>query len=102
MKLKKGDTVAVIKGKDKGKTGKIASVFLRENRVLIEGVNLKKRHRRARRAGQKGEIVTIPHPLAVANVRMICKQCGKKTRIGYRLTNGQKLRICKKCGTELS
>jgi len=101
MKLKKGDTVAIIKGKDKGKTGNVLRVFGKENRVFVEGVNLKKRHRRPRKAGQKGEIITIPHPLHLANVMLICKHCGKKTRVGYRVSGAQKFRLCKKCGGDL-
>lgn len=101
MKLKKGDTVAIIKGKDKGKTAKILRVFGRENKVLVEGINMKKRHTRPRKAGQKGEIITISHPFALANVMLICKHCGKKTRVGYRVSETQKLRVCKKCGGEL-
>lgn len=101
MKLKKGDTVAVTKGKDKGKRAKILRVLPREGKVLVEGVNMKKRHKKPRRAGQKGEIITISHPLALANVMLICKHCGKKTRVGYRVSGTQKMRVCKKCGGEL-
>lgn len=101
MKIKKGDTVVVIKGKDKGKTAKVSRVLSRENKIFIEGVNMKKRHRRPRKAGQKGEIITIPHPLALANVMLVCNHCGKKTRVGYRVLEKQKVRVCKKCGGEL-
>lgn len=101
MKLKKGDTVAIIKGKDKGKTAKVLRVLPHENKVFVEGVNMKKRHRRPRKAGQKGEIITIPHPLALANVMLVCNHCGKKTRVGYRVSGTQKARVCKKCGGEL-
>lgn len=101
MKIKKGDTVAVIKGKDKGKKAKVLRVFGRENKVLVEGVNTKKRHQRPRKAGQKGEIITITHPLALANVMLVCNHCGKKTRVGYRVSGIQKARVCKKCGGEL-
>ncbi len=101
MKLKKGDTVAIIKGKDRGKTGKILRVLRYQNKVFVEGVNMKKRHMRPRKAGQKGEVITISHPFALANVMLVCNHCGKKTRVGYRISGIQKLRICKKCGGEL-
>lgn len=101
MKIKKGDTVAIIKGKDRGKTGKVLRVFGRENKVFVEGVNMKKRHTRPRKAGQKGEIITISHPLALANMMLVCNHCGKKTRVGYRVSGAQKMRICKKCEREL-
>lgn len=101
MKIRKDDTVAITKGKDKGKTAKVLRVFGRENKVLLEGANMKKRHMRSRKAGQKGEIITISHPLALANVMLICKHCGKKTRVGHRVLGTQKVRVCKKCGGEL-
>lgn len=101
MKIRKGDTVTITKGKDKGKTAKVLRVLRRENSVFVEGVNMKKRHRRPRKAGQKGEIITIPHPLALANVMLVCNHCGKKTRVGWRVSGTQKVRICKKCEGEL-
>lgn len=101
MKIKKGDTVVIIKGKDKKKTAKVLRVLSRQNKVFVEGINMKKRHRRPRKAGQKGEIITIPHPLALANVMLVCHHCGKKTRVGYRISGAQKARVCKKCGGEL-
>lgn len=101
MKLKKGDTIGIIKGKDRGKTGKILRIFSGINKVLIEGINMKKRHMRPRKTGQKGEVIMIAHPLAIANVMLVCKHCGKKTRVGSRISGTQKVRICKKCGGEI-
>lgn len=101
MKIRKGDTVKVLSGKDRGKTGKIARVFLDESRVLVEGVNLKKRHRRSRRQDKKGEIVLKPGPVASSSVALICSRCNKPTRVGYAAGDaGKKRRVCKKCGQE--
>ncbi len=97
MKFKKGDEVKVIKGKDKGRTGKIEKVFLKENKVLVAGVNLYKRHLKARSAKQPSEIITLTKPLASANVMLICPKCHLTTRIGFKIENSDKRRICKKC-----
>lgn len=101
MKLKKGDTVQVVSGKDKGKTGKILDVFPKENKVLVEGVNQYKRHLKARTQTQKSEIVTKTFPLPVANVVLICTNCKKETRVGYEKLNSKKVRICKICKQSL-
>lgn len=98
MRIKKGDTVLVITGKDKGKKGKIERCFSREHKVIIEGLNRVVRHRRSRRQGEKGQRVEISAPLDVSNLRLICPKCGKPTRVGYKLRKDQrKKRICKKC-----
>ena len=104
MKIKKGDTVLIISGKDKGKKGKILEVFPKEERILVEGVNLMKKHQRPRKAGEKGQIIELPKPIDISNAELICSKCGKATRVGYKpKTKDQKLkiRICKKCGQEI-
>lgn len=97
MKLKKGDEVEIIKGKDKGKSGKIEKVFLKEQTVLVPGVNMYKRHMKARSQNQKSEIVSITKPLSMANVQIICPKCHVQTRVGYSVVDDKKNRICKKC-----
>lgn len=97
MKLKKGDTVKVIRGKDLGKTGKIEKVFSKVNKVLIAGVNQYKRHLKARSQRQPSEIVTIIKPLPVSNVVPICPKCNLATRVGFSYEDDKKSRICKKC-----
>ncbi|MCL4353888.1 50S ribosomal protein L24 [Patescibacteria group bacterium] len=97
-KFKKGDNVKVVAGKDKGKSGKIEKVFSKESKVLVEGVNLYKRHQKAKAQGQKSEIITISKPLPLANVAFICPKCKKQTRIGF---NEKGARFCRKCGEEL-
>ena len=99
MKVKKGDTVKILSGKDRGKKAKIVRALPRQARVIVEGVNLKKKHRRSRRQDKKGEIVLFPAPLSASAVQLICPSCAKPTRVGYRIAaNGVKSRICKKCG----
>jgi large subunit ribosomal protein L24 len=97
MKLKKGDNVLIIAGKDKGRTAKITRSFPRELKVLVEGVNLKKKHVKPKREGEKGQVVAIPAPMDASNVQIICPKCGKATRIGYSFEKDIKNRICKKC-----
>lgn len=97
MKVKKNDLVLVIKGKDKGKKGKVIKALPKQNRILVEGINLAKKHLKPKRQGAKGEIVLIPRPLSVSNVKVICPICSQPTRIGYQITEKEKLRKCKKC-----
>jgi large subunit ribosomal protein L24 len=101
MKLKKGDSVKVVRGKDKGKTGKIDRVFPKINKVLVNGVNLYKRHLKARSQTKPSEIVTLTKPLPEENVILICPKCHKETRVGYRIEKKVKSRICKKCDAEI-
>ena len=102
LKIKKGDTVYVAKGKDRGKQGKVLRVYPDTQKVMVDGVNQKTRHARPRRAGEKGQKITVLHPVRVANIRLICSSCGKHTRVGFRITDGTKVRICKKCEASLS
>ena len=97
MKIKKGDNVIMLNGKDKGKTGKVSKVFVDENKVIIEGLNLFKKAVRARKQGQKGQIISKERAVSAASVSLVCKSCGKPTRIGYKLEGETKVRICKKC-----
>lgn len=95
MKIKKGDTVIVVRGKDKGKKGKIEKLFPKKRTVLIPQINMFKKHLKKRDEKQQGGIIDFPKPLSLANVVLICPHCKKKTRVGY--NSSQKLRICKKC-----
>jgi len=97
MKLKKGDEIIVIAGKDKGRKGKIEKVFPKERKALITGINLVKKHLKPRKEGEKGGIVEIAKPLDVSKVALVCPKCGKPTRVGYLITKDSKERICKKC-----
>lgn len=101
MKLKKGDNIKVVRGKDKGKTGKIDKVFPKKGKVLIANINLFKRHLKARSQGQPSEIVTLNKPLNEESVVLVCPKCHKETRVGYKLIKDKKTRICKKCESEI-
>ena len=102
MKIRKGDNVIVISGKDRTKTGKVLRSFPETDRLVVDGLNLRKKHIRPRQEGKKGEIVQLPTAMHISNVMVVCPKCGKPTRIGYKNTDTSKLRICKKCGGELS
>ena len=99
IKIKKNDAIVVISGKDRGKRGKILNVHADTNRVLIEGIGLKKKNQRPRKSGQKGEIITVPSPIHISNVMLYCSHCGKGARAGFKVLqeDSQKVRICKKC-----
>lgn len=101
MKIKKNDLVKILTGKDKGKTGKVLSVFFQEGKIVVEGLNLLKKHVRPKREGEKGQRVEIPGRIAVSNVAVVCPKCGKATRVAYKVTENDKFRICKKCKAEI-
>ncbi len=101
MKIKKEDQVLVIAGDEKGKKGKVMKSFPSKNKVIVEDVNLAKKHIRPRQKDQKGQVVKIPMPMSVSKVMIICPKCGQATRIGYVTDNGTKSRICKKCNAKL-
>ncbi len=100
MKIKKGDNVIVLSGKDKGRKGKIIKVLPKEGRAVVENVNLKKKHLKPKKGGQKGEKASLPRPVSASSLMLVCKQCGKPARTGSKLESGKKIRICKKCGQE--
>ena len=97
MKFKKGDEIKVTAGKDKGRTGKIENVFPRLSLVLIPGVNMYKRHLKARDAKRPAGIIDIVKPVPVGNIALICPKCHEQTRVGFTFEDGKKVRICKKC-----
>ena len=101
-KVRKNDTVQVLAGRERGKQGKVSRVLPKEDRVVIDGVNLRKRHTRARRPGEQAGIVEFPAPLHISNVAVVCPKCGKGTRVGFRvLADGTKVRVCKRCDETL-
>lgn len=98
MKIKKGDTVKILSGKDRGTRGTVTRVLPREGKIVVGGVNVKKKHRRSRRQDRKGEIILLPHPISVSAAMLVCPSCGKPTRIGAVVSaDGRKQRACKKC-----
>ena len=114
MKLKKGDNVIVLSGNDKGKTGEVLEVIPKTEKVVVKGVNIRKKHVKPRKAGEEGGIIPSEFPVhsSIVNVvcpkcghssivNVVCPKCGKATRIGYKTENDKKVRICKKCGAEI-
>lgn len=101
MKIKKGDNVKVIAGKDKTKSGKVVSVDRESGRIRIEKVNLITKHVKPRQEGKVGEKVQIPAAMDVSNVKLICPKCTKATRIGKKRVGNKNVRICKKCNSEI-
>jgi large subunit ribosomal protein L24 len=98
MKIRKDDSVILIAGKDSGKKGKVRRVLPREDRVIVEGLNMVKRHSRAGRAARQAGIIELEAPIHVSNVMLLCAKCGKPTRIGIRsLADGKRVRICRSC-----
>jgi len=101
VKIYKGDIIKIISGNDKGKQGKVLSVFPSLGRIVAESIHVKKKHVRPRQQGKKGEVVLVPAPFPAARAMVVCDKCGKATRIGSRVIEKRKLRVCKKCGREL-
>ncbi|MBI4118107.1 MAG: 50S ribosomal protein L24 [Parcubacteria group bacterium] len=99
MRLKKGDNVIVISGKDRGKTGKITHAFPIDERVIVEGVNIRKKHRRSKQSRQKGQIVEFASPIHASNVMFVDPKTGKRTRLGAKVEGGKKVRVAKKSNT---
>ncbi len=101
MKIKKGDKVKIIYGKDKGREGVVEKVYRKDNKVLIPGINLYKRHIKKNEKMPKGGIIEIPRPLDVSKVMLICPKCAKPTRVGILREKSKKWRICKKCKSKI-
>lgn len=101
MNIKKGDTVVVISGKDKGKTGKVLQVVAIANRALVDGINIITKHQKPRNQKESGGIFKRPAPVQISNLMVICPVCGKATRVGRKVVDGKNARICKKCGASL-
>ncbi len=100
LKIKKGDTVKVITGKDRGSTGKVMHIDRTRERLSVEGVNLRTKHVRPKRQGEKGEVVKMPAPLALSNVALVCPSCGKATRVSVKHSAKGRFRVCKHCNHE--
>ena len=101
MKLKKGDKVKVIAGRDKGREGSIERVYGKQNKALITGINIYKKHIKKSEKMPQGGVVELPRSIDVSKVALICPKCGKATRIGYKYENDKKIRICRKCDNKI-
>jgi len=101
MSVKKGDTVVVLSGKDKGKQGKVLGSVPSEDKVVVEGINMVTCHIKPRRQGETGGIVKREAALYASKVQVVCPKCKKGTRVAHKIENGKKIRVCKHCGAEL-
>ena len=99
-KIKKNDTVKVVCGKDKGKTGKVVKVDSDKGRIIVQGINLVKKAQKPKSQNEKGGIISIEAAMDISNLMVVCKKCGP-TRIGYKVEGKDKARICKKCGERI-
>jgi large subunit ribosomal protein L24 len=101
VSVRKGDEVVVVAGKDRGKTGRVVNVLPRENRVMVEGVARAKKATRPSKKRQQGGIIDIEQFIELSNVQILCKSCGRPTRVGHRIEEDKKVRICTKCEADL-
>ncbi len=97
MKIKTNDKVKVLSGKDRGKTGKVIQVFPIERKVVVEGLNIIKRHVRARKQGEKGQRLELAGPMAMSKVMLLCPRCSKAARVGFKMEAKEKKRLCRQC-----
>lgn len=102
----KGDKVLITAGKDRNKTGKVIKVLSKNKTIIVEGVNIAKKHQRPQKQGQKGQIISLARPIDISNAMLLCPKCGKAVRTNYTITAGKsiktkKIRICKKCHAEI-
>ena len=101
MNIRKDDKVVVISGKDKGKEGKVLVANPKAGKLVVSGVNVATKHQKPRKQGEEGGIIKLETPIYVSKVQLVCPKCGKATRVGYKVENGKKTRVCKKCGAEI-
>ena len=101
MKIKKGDKIKVMVGKDKGRDGVVEKVYKNANKVIVTGINLYKRHVKKNEKMPQGGIVDIPRAMDISKLALICKKCGKATRVGMKIEKNKKYRICRKCESKI-
>lgn len=102
LNIKKGDEVKVLRGKDKGKTGKVLEVLPKEGRIVAEGLNLRIRFSRPKRQNEKGQKMQVPAGIPAAKLMLVCPHCGKPTRVGHESNDSGNFRKCKKCGKTIN
>ena len=101
MRIKKGDNVSVLSGNDKGKTGEVLEVMPKTDKIVVKGVNIRKKHVKPRKAGEEGGIISVECAIPSSKVNVVCPKCGKVTKVGYTMEKDEKVRVCKKCGANL-
>ncbi len=97
MKIKTNDKVKILSGKDKGKIGKVVQVFPDDGKLVVEGLNVIKKHLKTRSKSEKGQVLELAAPFFGSKAALICPKCEKPARVGYKLENDKKLRVCRKC-----
>ncbi len=98
MKIRKEDIVKVIAGNDRGKEGEVLKVLPEENKIIVKGVNMQTRHQRPTARQREGGIIEREGPIDISNVLLVCPECDRPTRVGFKITDNEKLRVCKQCG----
>ena len=101
MNIRKDDKVVVLSGKDKGKQGNVLKADPKNGKVIVSGVNVATKHQKPRKQGEEGGIIKVETPIYAAKVQLVCPKCGKGTRVGHKIADGKKVRVCKKCGAEI-
>jgi large subunit ribosomal protein L24 len=101
MRIKKGDTVKILSGNDKGKTGEVLAVIPKTEKILVKGVNIRKKHVKPRKQGEEGGIISAECAIHSSKANVVCPKCNKATKIGYSIEKDEKVRVCKKCGAKL-
>ncbi len=101
MKIKKGDTVYVLSGNDKGKKGEVLEIMPKADKVIVKGVNVRKKHIKPKKQGEEGGIIPVECAIHASKLSVVCPKCGKPTRVGYKVEKDEKVRICRKCEAKL-
>ena len=101
MRIKKGDTVKILSGNDKDKTGEVIEVMPKDSKIVVKGINVRKKHMKPRRQGEEGGIISREFAIPSSKANVVCPKCGKATKVGYIEEKGEKVRVCKKCGAKL-
>ena len=101
MRIKKGDTVKVLSGNDKGKTGEVLEIIPKTEKIIVKGVNVRKKHVKARKQGEESGILSIECAIHSSKANVVCPKCGKATRVQYKIEKDEKVRVCQKCGAKL-
>lgn len=101
MRIKKGDTVKILSGNDKGKQGEVLEVIPKSEKILVKGVNIRKKHVKPRKQGEEGGIISAECAIHSSKANVVCPKCNKVTKIGYTVEKDEKVRVCKKCGAKI-
>lgn len=101
MKIKKGDTVEVLSGNDRGKRGEVLSVIPKKDKIIVKGVNVRKKHIKPRKQGEEGGIIPAECAIYSSKVNVVCPKCKKPVKVGFIMEKDEKVRVCRKCGTKI-